>query len=290
MLSVINDRHRKHSIVNSISLQGALGISESERSPIDAPDSDFFQWLDYSNDSRNTIVANNFTEVWIEKLGKAGRANSYYAAASAQPPSSLQTMNLLRCADFDGGGTLNNSLILTVPADLEFMYPSMTFFAILQPKISTTQTGFIISDYGNLMNKLVYLKIGNGAALEVSVYMRDAGGNIITAGSGANLLSLDTNYLIVAKMDGVNRTVTFWINGAGLSFTATNPLYDNTTTWEGRYVGAAVPTVGVLSGVSNPFYGYVGEIFLTKTILSNSDINSYANWFGAKWGIGWNNI
>ena len=134
------------------------------------------------------------------------------------------------------------------------------------------------------------MRIGNGAALEVEAFLRDSAGNVISAKSGATVLSLDTDYLLVCKLDGANKRVDLWIDGAGSAFSDSNAAYDPTTTWEGKVSPTAVPTVGMLSQISFQCSGYIGGMFLTKTALSDSDINKYANFMANKWGITWTDI
>ena len=230
------------------------------RSPLDAPDSDYLHWIDFSVASRFEFSGDRFVKLWVEKAGALGRIGSYYVNAAPAEPENTGLINGLVAADYNGATERGNYLLPACPADLKFMYPGMTVFILLQPRISVTQIGAVISDYGDVGNKEVHLRVGSGAALQVDAQMRDGAANIIAANSGGTVLSLNTDYLLVCRFDGANRTLTFWIDGVA-PFTATNPAYDPTTTWEGAFIANAEPTLGLLSTIAMPFQGYIASLF-----------------------------
>lgn len=272
---------------------GGGGGGVVPKDPVSAPDDDYLHLLDYSDDDRVTldVPSSTITHCYTAKDKKTS-TTEYFSAVIGLSPLSVNTINGLRCGTYESLGrrhVINSS----APADIEYMYPSMTMFCVVQPRSLITQAGIFISDYGSDLSKLIYVKLGDGAALNPFAYMRDTSGNAIQAfavGAGVPL-SLNTTYLLVIRFDGANKQCDFWIDGDDNKGTDTNASYDPTTTWEGKATASAVPTVGALSnGGSNPLDGYIGEIFTTKTALSDADINSYAQFIASKWGTTWVNI
>lgn len=263
---------------------GISGISSSMKSPLDAPDLDYLHYFDPSDNARLNKNVNAITNIYTAK--NPLDVGYGFGVAAVDAPDDTGLINALQAAQFFGAERW--AIDAAIIAAGEFMYPSMTIFVIVRPKPVATPSGMIVSDYGDVANKLIYLRIGTGSTLEVSAFLRDAGGNSINAKSGATILSVNTDYLLVARMDGANKKIDLWIDGNNNAFSDTNALYDPTTTWEGKKDVQAVVTVGQLSSsFSNSYTGDIGGMFLTKTALSNADINSYASWLANKWGTVW---
>ena len=265
--------------------------AETETDPLDAPDLDYFHYFDPATPARIDVVGNEIRDVYTAKNGVLSLQYTFGAMGNIALLNTGSINGMLAANTVDALDRSWGISPTIIPAG-EFMYPSMTWFFVYRPTVAVNITGFLLSDYGNVNNKLIYLKVGNGAALEVSAFMRDGAGNSINATSGATVLSLDTDYLIVCKLDGANKRIDLWIDGVGSSFNDFNAAYDPTTTWEGKVTAQAVPTVGALSNYyTSPCSGDIGTMFLTKTALSNSDINLYANWIASnRSGTVWNNI
>lgn len=270
---------------------GVRAPAVAVRDPLDAPDSDFLHWIDFSDAGRMEVLVNDFIKGWVTKAGSGGVPVSYIMRDSNPGIDNTGLINGIVAGFCDGVAPRKLREAGAFPANLKFMYPSMTWFFVIRPEGVVTNTGFLMSDYGNVSNEVINLKVGNGTALEVFATMRDSSANLVEAVSGATVLSLDTDYLLVARMDGINKTIDLWIDGAGSPFTGTNAAYDNTTTWEGEFAGDAVVTLGALSEWgSEPFSGDIACYFSTKIALSNLDINLYANFLANRWGTVWTNI
>jgi len=263
---------------------GISGISASMKSPLDAPNTDYLHYFDPSDNARLNKNVNAIINIYTAK--DPLDVNYGFGVVFSDAPDDSGLINGLQAAQFFGAERwgIQPSII---PAG-EFMYPSMTFFVVVRPKGANSNQSFVISDYGDVANKLIYLKIGNGTSFEVSTYLRDSAGNIISAKSGATVLATNTDYLLVARMDGANKKIDLWIDGNNNSYSDTNALYDPTTTWEGKKDVQAIPTIAELSSsLTGAYTGDLGGMFLTKTALSNADINQYASWLANKWGTVW---
>jgi len=265
---------------------GISGISASMKSPLDAPNTDYLHYFDPSDNARLEKSGNAITKIYTEKVPTPPTFNYSFGANNTIALEDTGLINGLQAAQCFGAErwAIDPAII---PAG-EFMYPSMTFFVVVRPKGVITTSGMLVSDYGDVANKLIYLRIGTGSNLEVSAFMRDSAGNSINALSGTKFLIANTDYLLVARMDGANKKIDLWIDGNNNSYSDTNALYDPTTTWEGEVTAQAVPAIAQLSNTySNPYIGDLGGMFLTKTALSNADINQYASWLANKWGTVW---
>lgn len=258
-------------------------------SPLDAPDSDYLQWFDFSDNSRMTKVSTNIKTVQFAKIPNSPNHTNYSEILDNRSPQDTGLINSLQAGNFGSTGAITRvTEAASIPAGFDFAYTSMTWFLLLRPIAGGGATQDIVSDYGT-GTELLIIRLGDGAsAFPIQGFMRDASANAIIASSGAQVLSANTNYLIVVKFDGANKTVTIWIDGA-TTYTNTNASYINTTTFEG---GAGDARIGELSQFSqlNPFKGYIGAVFITKTILSNGSINRYAQWMADKWGTTWTAI
>ncbi len=269
---------------------GFAGIAaEAERDPLDAPDLDYLHYFEPSVPARIVVVGNEIRTIYTAKNGSASLQYNFGGNVNI---ALLNTGSINGLLAANTVHPLNKRWVIdpSIVAAGEFMYPSMTWFIVYRPKVAVNINGIVLSDYGNVANKLVLMRVGNGAALEVEAFLRDSAGNFIQAQSGATVLSLDTDYLLVARLDGANKQIDLWIDGAGSAFTDSNAAYDPTTTWEGKVSPTAVPTVGMLSQISFQCSGNIGAMFITKTALSNSDINLYANFLAARWGTVWSNV
>jgi hypothetical protein len=266
------------------------GVGFTPTSPLDAPDEDFLHWFDFSDNSRLVKVgapAINITKAYFGKLVD-DPIGTFYSEQLSSSPKDTGVINSLQAANFEGNiRQLEENP--TVPAGYNFMYTDYTFFVVVRPT-DPTQIGDVFSDYG--VSSLILLRVGNGDEidgnnLQVNAFMRGAVENIDVT-TGTDYLSINTDYLIVAKYDGTNKTISLWIDG-GTAYTDTNALYVSSTTFEG---GIGDGRMGQLSQyvAINPFQGYIGSAFVTKTALSNTDINAYASWMAEKWGTTWTPI
>ena len=254
-------------------------------SPLDAPDADFLQWIDFSDNSRLNINLTNILNAYFTKTVDTP-AGTYYVQGASSAPKTTGVINSLQAANFESSIRQLDEFA-SMPAGYNFAYPNMTWFAVIRPTSSGTQTGDVLSDYG-VSPELIFLRVGDGSNLLVHAWMRDASSNVVEITSGVEYLSLDTDYLIVARYDGATKTISLWIDGATF-YTATNASYDGATTFDG---GSGRGRIGELSQFTavNSYQGYIGSIFVAKVALSNADINTYASWMANKWGTTWTNI
>ena len=252
--------------------------------PEDAPTEEFMHWIDFSDNDRLNIDVADIDQAAYEKI-PFDTGNSYYGG-SILPPITGSSINGLQVGNFQGATT--NFLQLIGGAPVEFSFPSMTWFILCQPKVVVNQAGFLISDYGDVANKVVYVKIANGTTLVPQAYMRDGGGDSIAVNYGS-ALSLNTTYLIVARLDGANKTVDLWVDGVG-KVTGSNVDYDPTTTWDAEWEANAVPMIGALSGRTQPFQGFIGEAYGAKIAMTEQAINERAQFIAQKWGTTWTDV
>lgn len=270
-----------------------FGVSSGMKDPLLAPASDYFHYITPQDNARVVlnVPLSTIQDVYTAKTGAALPAWRF-GAVGALAPADSGLINGLRAGEFTGFPFNKRwGINAGIPAGGQLMYPSMTWFFVVRPKGLVTNQGYLFSDYGSDLNKVCYLKIGNGVGLEVNASMRDTAGNIIACLSGATVLSVNTDYLIVAKMDGSNQRIDLWIDGATSAFNAVNGAYINTTTWEGLATPTSIPVFGLLSNFLNtPYQGDLGAVFFTKTALSNGDINLYASYLANIWGTVWTAI
>lgn len=254
-------------------------------SPLDAPDGDFLQWIDFSDNSRLNLSTTNILNAYFAKLVN-DPAGSFLIEQLSSSPKTTGTINSLQAADFIGSYLIEENP--SVPAGYDFVYPDMTWFTVIRRAAGGGGTiQDLMSDYGT-GSELIKLAVGDGSNWPVHLFMRDAAAEVVEVTSGTEYIAADTDYLLVAKYDGTNKTVTLWIDGA-TTYSATNASYDASTTWAG---GAGDQRMGMLSQYfgTNTYNGYIGCFFLTKTALSNADINAYAGWIADKWGTTWTQI
>lgn len=275
------------SLLMLLNKKGGNGGAVEPIAPLDAPDSDFLQWIDFSDNARLNIATTSIIQAHTGKVVGVP-ANSYYDQGSSSAPKNTGVINSLQAAEFNAGQLRRLTEDNSFPDNNSFDYPSFCIFTVIRIINVTYLFQDFMSDYG-LGSSLFLFRIGDGTNMRVETWLRDASSEVIKADSGTTYLSQDVDYLLVSRFDGANKRVDLWIDG-GTTYTATNASYDNTQVFTGgstkaAYIGELANNIGI-----NPIKAYVGSIFVAKTALSNNDINAYAGWMAEKWGITWNQI
>lgn len=241
-----------------------LGITASSRVSAAAPLAGYSLWLDASDATTFTYSSGSVVSQWNDK--SANGYNLTQSTVGYQPTRETNIQNGLPAVAFGNKFMRNTSLNWGAAA-------STLFVVAKEDKSLGTGYQNLVTTGGGATGEWGYGIFDNSAGDYLGIF--DIGQ---AASSFGTVMTTGNSDVLAFKTAGISSgsvTASLWKNGTAA---AISPATQNNTT------SAAGFQVGAAASAAEPFFGWVCEVVLYPSQLSDTDRNSVESYLKTKWG------
>lgn len=226
-------------------------------------------WFDATDASTITATGSRVTQ-WNDKSGNSRNVTN----ATTGPSTGVQNIAGKNALGFSAASS--NSLISS----------SSTGFI---NATNQTFTAFAVFRATNMGVTRLIMSVDGITLPRMPQIMRTDVGNVLqlvrinpTVVTDSSAATLTTTSAFIGTTIYTTASLNALINGVGNGVTAAG---SNTANQNRQFA------IGMNGGYGDTFFeGYMGELILYPTVLTNAEINVIGNYLAAKWSIGWTNL